>query len=309
MAASSPPPVNTHWPFFALTIAVPVSWHIGSTPPAAIAAFFSRSRATKRSLSLASGSSSTLRSWARWAGRRKWAMSCIASAVSRVIAAGSTLRNGPAGVSNVDTPVGRDQPVRRRVRSERQQFGVLETTPWQSAITSTYRCAEAHPGADRARSRSTATIALDDGERVVVADEHVGARAPAGTVRGGDGADPLREPDEQRAGPAWRRRPMRRRRCRRRARSSACDGTATPRRSARSSRPLPCTEPYAQLQVGRHAAGRPRITSRSSTTAAITHARPRARSATIRARRGAPAWSTIPRPSGDPAVRSSAPSD
>ena len=104
MAASSPPPVNTNWPFLPLTIAVPVSWHIGSTPPAAMVAFLSRSRATKRSLSLASGSSSTLRSWARWSARRKWAMSCIAAAVSAVIALGSTLRNVPSGVSNVETP-------------------------------------------------------------------------------------------------------------------------------------------------------------------------------------------------------------
>jgi hypothetical protein len=96
--------VKTNWPFFALTIAVPVSWHIGRTPPAAIDAFLSRSRATNRSLSLASGSSSTRRSWARWAGRRKWAMSCIAVAVRRVRASGSTRRNVPAGVSNVETP-------------------------------------------------------------------------------------------------------------------------------------------------------------------------------------------------------------
>ena len=33
-----------------MTIAVPVSWHIGSTPPAAMLAFFSRSSATNRSL-------------------------------------------------------------------------------------------------------------------------------------------------------------------------------------------------------------------------------------------------------------------
>ena len=57
MAASSPPPVSTYWPFLPLTIAVPVSWHDGSTPPAAMLAFFSSSRATKRSLAEASGSS------------------------------------------------------------------------------------------------------------------------------------------------------------------------------------------------------------------------------------------------------------
>ena len=42
-AASSSPPVHTRSPFFPMTIAVPVSWHIGSTPPAAILAFFRRS--------------------------------------------------------------------------------------------------------------------------------------------------------------------------------------------------------------------------------------------------------------------------
>ena len=104
IASSSPPPVNTNWPFFALTIAVPVSWHIGSTPPAAIAAFLSRSSATKWSLSEASGSSRMFRSCWRWAGRRKWAMSRIASAVNIRIASGVTLRNVPSDVSNVDTP-------------------------------------------------------------------------------------------------------------------------------------------------------------------------------------------------------------
>ena len=36
IASSSPPPVSTCWPFLPMTIAVPVSWHIGSTPPAAM---------------------------------------------------------------------------------------------------------------------------------------------------------------------------------------------------------------------------------------------------------------------------------
>ena len=29
IAASSPPPVSTCWPFLPFTIAVPVSWHVG----------------------------------------------------------------------------------------------------------------------------------------------------------------------------------------------------------------------------------------------------------------------------------------
>ena len=69
-AASSPPPVHTRSPFLPMTIAVPVSWHIGSTPPAAILAFLSKSWATKRSLSEASASSRMARSWARWPGLR-----------------------------------------------------------------------------------------------------------------------------------------------------------------------------------------------------------------------------------------------
>ena len=36
IAASSPPPVSTSSPFLPFTIAVPVSWHMGSTPPAAM---------------------------------------------------------------------------------------------------------------------------------------------------------------------------------------------------------------------------------------------------------------------------------
>ena len=100
----------TNWPFLALTIAVPVSWHIGSTPPAAITAFLSRSRATKRSLSDGLRVVEDAAQLLEVAVRRKWAMSCIASAVSRVIASGLTSRNVPSGVSTVDT-LGGDQAV------------------------------------------------------------------------------------------------------------------------------------------------------------------------------------------------------
>jgi hypothetical protein len=62
--------VSTPSDFLPITIAVPVSWHIGSTPPAEMLTFLRRSRATKRSFPLASGSSMILRSWARCAGRR-----------------------------------------------------------------------------------------------------------------------------------------------------------------------------------------------------------------------------------------------
>jgi hypothetical protein len=40
-----------------MTMAVPVSWHIGRIPPAEMLAFLRRSRATKRSFADASGSS------------------------------------------------------------------------------------------------------------------------------------------------------------------------------------------------------------------------------------------------------------
>ena len=54
-----------------MMIAVPVSWHIGSTPPAAMLAFFRKSKATNLSLSEASGSSTIDFSEARCAGRSR----------------------------------------------------------------------------------------------------------------------------------------------------------------------------------------------------------------------------------------------
>ena len=53
MCSSSRPSVSTCWPRLPITIAVPVSWHIGSTPPAAMQALRSRSPATN--LSFAAG--------------------------------------------------------------------------------------------------------------------------------------------------------------------------------------------------------------------------------------------------------------
>ena len=70
MASASSAPVTTPSDFLPITIAVPVSWHIGSTPPAEMLTFLSRSSATNRSLPDASGSSMIRRSWARCAGRR-----------------------------------------------------------------------------------------------------------------------------------------------------------------------------------------------------------------------------------------------
>ncbi len=44
------------------------------------------------------------RSWARWPGRRKWAMSCIAWAASSVRTSGSTVTKVRPAASTVDTP-------------------------------------------------------------------------------------------------------------------------------------------------------------------------------------------------------------
>ena len=89
-------------------------------------AFFSRSRATKRSLADASGSSRMARSCRRWPGRSRWAMSRIASRVSSVSASGSTLRKRPAGGLERGHAVGRQQAVRRVVRPEGEQLLVFE---------------------------------------------------------------------------------------------------------------------------------------------------------------------------------------
>ena len=91
IAAASSPSVQTCWPFLPMTIAVPVSWHIGNTRPAAILAFFNRSKATNLSFDEASGSSRIARNEARCPGRSRWALSAKAWAASRVNASGSTL--------------------------------------------------------------------------------------------------------------------------------------------------------------------------------------------------------------------------
>ena len=70
IASASSAKVRTCSPFLPITIAVPVSWHIGSTPPAAMLALRSSSVATKRSLSDASGSSRIAASCSRCEVRR-----------------------------------------------------------------------------------------------------------------------------------------------------------------------------------------------------------------------------------------------
>ncbi len=53
-------------------------------------------------------------------------MSCIASDVSRWIASGATRRKVCPSASKVRHALGGHQPVRRVVRADRQQVGVVE---------------------------------------------------------------------------------------------------------------------------------------------------------------------------------------
>ena len=125
MAASSPPPVNTYWPFLPLTIAVPVSWHIGSTPPAAIDGVLQQVEGDEAVVVAGLGVVEDLAQLGQ-VGRAQ----VVGDVVHRlggepaVIASGSTLRNVPSGVSNVDTPSVVTQPVRVGVGTEREQLGV-----------------------------------------------------------------------------------------------------------------------------------------------------------------------------------------
>ena len=105
IAASSPPPVSTYWPRLPMTIAVPVSWHTGSTPPAAMFAFFEQVERDELDRSpTPRGRRGSSRSCARWPGRSRCAMSRIASAASRRSASGSTSRKVRPAASTVRTP-------------------------------------------------------------------------------------------------------------------------------------------------------------------------------------------------------------
>ena len=89
-AASSSPSVKTSRPFLPMMIAVPVSWHIGSTPPAAMLAFLRKSKATNLSLSEASGSSTMDLARRDAPGRSRWLMSMNAASESARIASRET---------------------------------------------------------------------------------------------------------------------------------------------------------------------------------------------------------------------------
>ena len=84
-ASLSEKPVQTCCPFLPITIAVPVSWHIGRTPFEDMTAFFSISRATNLSLPELSGSSNIFASSLRCDDLIRWDTSlndCSARSVS-----------------------------------------------------------------------------------------------------------------------------------------------------------------------------------------------------------------------------------
>ena len=87
-----------------MTMAVPVSWHPGRTLSAAMQALRSSSSATKRSFCDDSGSSMTLRSWARWPGRSRCATSSNATRATARSASGSTFSISAPSTRIVDTP-------------------------------------------------------------------------------------------------------------------------------------------------------------------------------------------------------------
>ena len=80
-ASSSPPPVRTNWPFLPFTIAVPVSWHIGQHAAGGDVGVLQQVEGDEAVVGRRLGVVEDARAaGARWPGRRKWAMSCIACA-------------------------------------------------------------------------------------------------------------------------------------------------------------------------------------------------------------------------------------
>ena len=125
-ARSSSPPVSTRSPRLPITIAVPVSWHIGSTPAAAMLAFFSRSRATKRSLADASGSSRIRRSCCEVGGPQPVGDVVERGAGQERERLGVDLEERAAGGLDRGHAVGGEQAVRRVVRAEGEELGERE---------------------------------------------------------------------------------------------------------------------------------------------------------------------------------------
>ena len=102
-------------------------------------------------------------------------MSCIASAVSRWIASGATLRNVCAVRLEGRDALGGEQPVRRLVRADRQQVGVAELGIGQprapSAIRRTRLLRMAVSGErDAGPARTRRQLRISDAERHQVAE-------------------------------------------------------------------------------------------------------------------------------------------
>ena len=111
---------ETYWPFLPITIAVPVSWQPGSTPPAAMLAFLQQLERHEAVVGRGLGVVEDGASWARWPGRSRWAMSRMAWRVSRVSASGSTCRKRlPGGLEGRDA-LGGEEPVGGLVGPERE---------------------------------------------------------------------------------------------------------------------------------------------------------------------------------------------
>ena len=106
--------------------AVPVSWHMGSTPPAAMLAFCSNSVATKRSLSEASGSSRMLWSCWRWPGAQVVVDVVHGDRRQQRQCPGLDLQERSARSIDGGDALGGYQPVVGGVRAERQQIRVSE---------------------------------------------------------------------------------------------------------------------------------------------------------------------------------------
>src|SRR5512136_444077 len=104
MSSSSLAPVQTCWPFLPTTVAVPVSWQVGSSKLAAISALRRKARATPLSLGEASGSERILATCSLCSGRSRKETSRMASRASRVSADGSTLRISLPSKVATETP-------------------------------------------------------------------------------------------------------------------------------------------------------------------------------------------------------------
>ncbi len=85
-------------------VAVPVSWQMGSSPFAAISAFFRNASATPLSFCDASGSARIFATCSLCDGRRKKETSRSASRATRTSAEGSTLRTSLPSKVAVETP-------------------------------------------------------------------------------------------------------------------------------------------------------------------------------------------------------------